>query len=331
VPKVDLAERFETHLHWEYFLEFAEKEMALGGPDPQLETLGPMAKDLPRLDRVWAMGCFGAGYTVATAEVLWNIWPVADVIDRPEVFETWVSENWKGITLRRERRAVRTPGKFAKCLISYAHWAYDAADEHWWDYPDYVAAYESISRVWGMGRYINLKILELLFRHCGSQSPQDQLMARGGWSPRMGMASLYPDSKDYLLGDDSIRNVLMTEALACRLKEECAEQGVFMSWFQLQVFLCEYKQALRGKKYPGRSHDSELDYYRKSQAYWNNESGIYAARAKLFDHEVLGEASGMWSGVRETLERTLLDHGYLWSDLEFDYVGTTDFKEPKRW
>lgn len=329
--KVDLADQFETHLHWEYFLGFAEKEMQLGGPDPQLQTLGPMTKDLPYSEKVWAMGCFGAGYTVATAEVIWNEWPLRRVLGAPQTFTGWIRANWSGITLRRERRAVRTPEKFARCLLSYAEWSDGCYGEHWWEHADYKAAYESISQVWGMGRYINLKILELLYRHCGSASPQDSLMAKGGWSPRTGMASLYPDHKDYLLGDDTSETVVLVERLARALQQECGDKGVPMSWFELQVFLCEYKQALRGKKYPGRSHDSELDYFRKSQAYWHNDSSIYQARANTFDDRVLGEVSGMWHGVREPLERTLVDHGYLWSDLEFDYVGTSNFKEPKQW
>ena len=146
------------------------------------------------------------------------------------------------------------------------------------------------------------------------------------------MASLFPEHSSWLLVGDGARTVRNVEALAqSMLVNECADLD--LTWFELQVFLCEYKQALRGKKYPGRSHDSELGYWHRTRAHFGlrgTSDDVLTARAEAFPHEVLGELQG-WEGVRPECERTMLDNGYMWTDLRMDYMATKakgDFSKP---
>ncbi len=328
--KPDLSERFVVEEHWRHFHDFAHWERAVGGPDPQLDTLAAMVEDWELVDRAWACGLFAAAYCLGPAEAIWREFTPEQVVADEPRWTAWVAANWQGLPLRRERRAVRTPGKFARCVASYAKWLLDCdPSAGWFVQQDYEAGFAETAQVWGMGRYIQMKLMEALHR-CGVVvTRQDQLMAKGGWSPRTGLASLYPEDASWLTGGDDAATCARVEARAAELLEVLAAQGLELSWFHLQVFLCEYKQALRGKKYPGRSHDSELEYWRRSQAHFGGESGLLPARQRAFPAEVLGESSGMWMGVREDCERTLIDHGYMWTDLLYDYTATTDFARPK--
>lgn len=311
-----LDDPFTTEEHWHFFREFIRHEKSVGGPDPQLDTMAKMTEGMTLREKMWAAGCFAATYCVGTAEVIF-------AYDLPPPNAAWLREHWEGLPLRRERRAVRTPDKLARCLADYADWMDRVAPEWWGSFGD---AYRSVSKVWGMGRYINLKLVELLHRQGVHGFPQDCLDARGAWSPRRGMASLYPQHAEWLLGGDDLRTVSRVEGLALSMLEgELRDLG--LTWFELQVFLCEYKQALRGKKYPGRSHDSELGYWHRTQGHFGKPSGMPGARAAIFPAEVLGEKQG-WAGVREQCERAMVDHGYMWSDLLYDYAATTNFANP---
>jgi hypothetical protein len=302
---------------WALFEGFVTREKALGGPDPQLDTLVVMT-DADERTALWQLGCFAATYAVGPAEVLWQHWDH----DTPPP-EQWLRERWEGLPLRRERRAVRTPVKLARCLESYSAWAagFRQEQQQTWE-----QLWGALTPIWGMGRYINLKLAELLHRRFGTPA-QDSLMAAGGWSPRKGMASLYPEHSELLLGGDTAAEVAAVEELATQLRATLAERGIRLSWFELQVFLCEYKQAMRAKKYPGRSHDTELTYWRTAQSHFGSGSTMLEARARLFPPEVLGEQQ-CWMGARKECERTMVDHGYLWSDLEYDYMATFDFARP---
>ena len=66
--------------------------------------------------------------------------------------------------------------------------------------------------------------------------------------------------------------------------------------FQLQVLLCEYREALNSGYYPGASLDEELMYMAKASSFDLNP--ILESRRALFSHEYLGEISG-WSGIRK--------------------------------
>lgn len=278
-------------------------------------------------EKVWRAGCYAVGYNVPTAEVIWSAWPWPSALEDAPVFESWVREHWEGFGLRRERRAVRTPSKYTRCLLSYAEWL-ASPDKDWWYEPDFPRAWAELNRVWGMGRYVLLKLNEVLCRYADGAFRQTDIRAQGGRSPREGLALLWPEHAAWLLGGDDIATVRQVEALATETRERLSvAYGVEPSWFIFQVVLCEYKKCWLGRQYPGRTHDTELRYLREVQRYWGNATGILDARAAVFPHEALGELQG-WHGARENLEETLPRYRYTWSDLKYDYALTADPAHP---
>lgn len=312
--------------HRHFFAEFIRWETAVGGPDPHLATLGKMIEGESFEERVWRCGLYASGYNVPTAEVIWQHWPFERVRQERHLLTGWVAENWKGFGLRRERRAVRTPTKFARCLLSIAELTERIADEtpDWWGVTTaeaYDHAWRTTGEVYGLGRYVQLKYVEALARYADGRFFQTDIRANGGTSPREGLALLYPDDQDWLTASPS-SEVQRTEALAARLREALAESdGLEVDFFTLQVVLCEYKKCWQGKQYPGRTHDTELRYLHNVHAYWSNDTDMLRARAAVFRPETLGEISG-WDGAREPLETTLPLYRYTWSDLKYDYRKT---------
>jgi hypothetical protein len=94
-------------------------------------------------------------------------------------------------------------------------------------------------------------------------------------------------------------------------------------WFELQVVLCEYKKSWQGKQYPGRTHDTELRYFREAQQAWGGfQSDMLHARAEVFPEVILGEKRGWWR-QREELEAALPVYRYTWTDRKFDFFHST--------
>lgn len=331
---------FTTEEHRHFFGEFIRWETAVGGPDPHLATLGGMAQDESWEERVWRCGLYASGYNVPTAEVIWQHWPFERMRDEAERagLHAWIAQHWPdGFGLRRERRAVRNVPKFTRCLDSIFDWTASIVDEtpDWWTQvgPEaYEAAWKSTGTIYGLGRYVQLKLVEALHRYADGAFAQTDIRARGGTSPREGLALLYPQHRGWLLGErEDADNVRRTEDLAKTVAHAVEtryfQQNVRVDYFTLQVVLCEYKKTWQGKQYPGRTHDTELRYWRAMQRYWGHDSKMLDARAKVFNPASLGEVQGWW-GAREALEETLPLYRYTWSDLVHDYSATRDVSQP---
>ena len=323
--------------HWDYFAEFIRYEMAVGGPDPHMVLVGHMSEDVSWHERVWHGICYVSVYNTPTAEALWRTWPWAAVVDNRERLEVWLRTHWKGIATRRERRSVRSAEKLAHCLADGAEWVQRC--EPFFDIgsPPSLARYEtmwnSCQRIYALGRYATIKLLEYFGRYCGLSSRMPDMRARGGWSPREALAMLYPEHASVLTGDDSEATLRHVDGLAVKGRQFLLEKyGLSLDNFLFQVMLCDYKQSYVGRRqYPGRSHDSELEYARVVSAHFGGESDMWATRRRLFPSRALGELSG-WSGVRKELGGVLRDFGYTWSDIRFSYLASKDdLAHPVAW
>lgn len=315
---------FTTKEHWTYFAEFVRWETACGGPDPHLAYVGHLAYDQEWQERAWRIGCYLACYNVPTGIVLWTHWPWLEV-NEPEPLERWLREHWEGLSWRRERRAVRSVPKLARHLTSLADWIGKLHREPWLGTGDYDAAWRSAEQIYGTGRYIKHKLLEGLGRYCDIGVRLGDIRARGAWSPRATLALLYPQHAVALIskgtGHDST-----AEMCAAWAREELAERyGLRISWYDLQVMLCEYREsAISRRQYPGRSHDSELGHFHKIAHRWGDDVlaiPFHAAREACVPSVNRGELHG-WEAAREELGDVLADHRYTWRDLEYDYTAT---------
>lgn len=314
--------------HWQGMAEFCRYEKLAGGPDPHMAVVGHLSRESSLHERFWRAGCYLAVYNVPTAELLWRNWSAEAVRDAPQKFQEWIEDNWARLQFRRERRAVRSRAKLARSLSSYALWMQDLDLRGWFtgDAGDpeeaYEYAWEDVGQVWGMGRYVTLKWCEFVRRYCAAPIELPDLRARGGWSPRAGLALLHPDHAAQLTGDDRFEHLRLADYLAERTRGVLADlYNLELDRYELQVLLCDYKQSAVGRRqYPGRSQDSELVYGLKAGL---GDSGLWRARAELFPAWALGELSG-WREVREPLGNVLADYGYTWSDSVYDWVCSRD-------
>lgn len=317
---------------WEHFADFVRWERAVGGPDPHMALVGKLSENEEWLERVWRAGCYIGVYNVPVAQALWQELSWKDVVAHSaDALRDWLTENWEGIVTRRERRSVRTPAQLGRFLQEYAEWAYELHRRPWLD-PGYASpaaryelAWDDCQRVYALGRYVALKLLEFLRRYCEAPLELPDLRARGGWSPRAGLALLFPSHSASLNGDDRLPNLRLADSLAdeTRLRLDW-DYGLPLDRYNLQVLLCDFKQSLVGRRqYPGRSHDSELVYHAKVAGHWGLDRSMFDARLFLFPGVALGELQG-WTDVREELGHVLSEHGYTWSDLLYDYALSRD-------
>jgi hypothetical protein len=330
--------------HLNKITEFTKLKQQIGEPSPHLTVVGYLCQDLELMERVWLIGCYAATYCLPSAQVIFAFWSHTDVRKRPDEFQQWLTENWKGIVTRTERRTVRTAPKMAKCLVSYANWQRDEFprirklknDSSLTDKEYYDIVWESSNQVWSFGRYIVIRMIEGLRRYCAIPAQLYDLRSIGGWSPKKCLCYLYPDYADVILKDDKEGN-RVTNELFEDLLTTMRKKLPSLDYYVLAAMLCEYKGAYENHhQYVGWTIDQEPLLYDKVIAYWGKEldpKELWEARAASFPRKVLGEFGG-WNGTRWELAKILRDYGYNWSDLKYDYVSTLksgDFSKPVRW
>ncbi len=329
---------FTVEQQWDIFREFIQKKLDVGEPSPHMKIVGWLSKDVTIRERFWRAGCYAVPYSIITAEVLWTKWPLDFSLAEPETLERWIYDNWKDIHTRTERRCVRTPAKFTQCLLQYSQWVDNTlpgilvAIEGLDNEDAYNILWKSIHTVKYLGRYINIRILDLFHRYCEVSAHLYDIRSIGGWSPKKMLALLYPEHTEVLLGPgkygDPLANKLATEALY-RYQAE----GLKIDFYIFAAMLCEYRVAYENmRQYPGRTHDQEISYFKKKGQPWVDagfEFGMFEARKALFPHECLGELNN-WDGIRDELSTVMRESLYVWSDLEFDYEKTTNLRDPVR-
>lgn len=294
-----------SDLHWDLLARYAREEIAAGGPDPQIAIVADALVAVPGVrdwERVVMAGQFVNCYTVAAASVQWRSW-----LGFGALTPSWFESAWgpaDRLPMRKERRPVKSPAKLSRCNDSWGRWTMSS-----WPTlrrKPYPVVYASVlDEVWGLGRYAAIKVLETLHRAGLVDYGIPDMRAKGHPFGRRALAALYP-ARAGDLDDDSARSVAVAEGLAAEVRLWLADQGVDVSWYAIEVFLCTYRQALTGK-YPGRSQDRELAYWLAAEAVHGGPGSLdallpfRAIRSRLFDARYLGEVGG-WSGARPELE-----------------------------
>jgi hypothetical protein len=312
--------------HLERFADFAAKIKAISGCTPHVTQVAKSAENLPWTERLWRGGCYAAVYNYPTAEVIWQNWPGPKVVLRnPARFTKWIAENWAGLPLRKERKAVNAPLRLATCVLSFAAWAESTVPRAvCQQHIGYEEAWEAVNKIQFFGRYISIRFLEYLHRVCELRAVMYDSRPVGGPYPRQGLALLYPQFATALLGGNSAEECKESNRAAELCLHELRQFRVYLKHYELQSMICEYKQAFNnGKQYPVKALDSELGYYNRVTDYWNRsiETQFFTTRAAAFRHEALGELQG-WAGKRKELGGLLRNYGYNWSDLQYDYNAT---------
>lgn len=301
--------------HWPLFRKFIRAEKAVGGPDCQFTLLIEHAKTerpgrlLDGHDWMWLIGCYGAHHCAMPAFEVFRVFRALDVINKPRVLRTWLKDHWSALPVRREMRSHRMLEKRWTCLVDFARyansdrWKRGMFDDLWTDTQAQIKYY---------GRYMSIKVLELM-RRTGVRPDVHSydIRAAHAWSPRAAMALLYPHHAEWL-GDRSrndpatVRNV---ERYARKIHDDLTRHGIDVSFFELQGLLCNYKEMLYGRFYPGAGHDEDMEYMKEYAADFDPKPW-YKTRARIFKHKYLGEISG-WDGLRP-------EEGARWMQMRVD-------------
>ncbi|HEY6568577.1 MAG TPA: hypothetical protein VI341_13760 [Actinomycetota bacterium] len=316
--------------HVEKFAEFDRLKAQLGEPTPHMNIVRWMSSDADDSERLWRAGAYAAGYSVLTAEAIWREWPVERATSDLAGLEDWIFDNWQGIHTRTPRRAVRTPDKFFRCLASYIDWmqaepllhdryGYDAPYDEWW---------ASANKIDFMGRYIVIRLLELLRRWDFMSAELYDIRAMEAESPIRCLTLLVPERAGPLLaGDTKVADEMADLILRVASSDR--------SYFRFAALLCEYRKSYENQgDYPGNQTDEELGYTFSRYATWWSERGhetqLFAARRALVPEQARGENHG-WVGQRKLAGSALREHGVNWTDMRYDWAASEAAGRPKEW
>ena len=311
------------------FWDFVRLDRLTGGPDTHLDMIAHMSKDMNWVDGIWLAGCYVSVYNVPSGYRLWEAYPWSRVLADRAGVGRFVADNWEGLSFRRERRAVRSIPKLTKHLNSYANWVLHTAPMFFDNYdkntnPErrYVQLWESLDRsVWGLGRYALMKLLETFTRQEYIPLSLPDIRPIGGDSPREQLAELYNTPR--LKKGNTDRDIADVADRAGHLRWVGKKQGIDITMFQTEVYLCEFKQATKYNQYPGRALDSEFGHYEKTAAYFGEWPDFFRIRSEMFPEWALGEKNG-WMERRTELGECIPDHNYVWSDSIYDYHKTAE-------
>lgn len=292
--------------HWPLWRRFIRAEKDVGGPDCQFTLMLDHARHHPPrrargvdedVDTVWLLGCYGAHHVAPSAYAVWERFGPTQALRHPDKLRSWLKRHWDALPVRREMRSHRMLEKRTQCLLDFAKYALSER----WQKGDFDFLWDDTQKnVKYYGRYMSIKFLELLRRTVRPDVKSYDIRAQYAWSPRECMALLYPEHRSWLADRhrNDTKTVVRVEALATKIKRDLAEHGIKVSYFQLQGLLCNYKEMLYGRFYPGAGHDEELFYLAQFGKDFDT-APWYETRARIFDHEYLGElARPKWNGIR---------------------------------
>jgi hypothetical protein len=321
--------------HFVHLAEFIRGVELAGGTTPHVSmTVGSMSRIEDPLEKLWFAGCYALTYN----------WPAAERLFlelRPgEMTLPWLDEHWDGIPLRKERKSVYRKWAFLESATAYAAFARELMNASRWTetYEDAFGLFNDHTRF--MGRYIAIRWLEVMRRAFPDQCAgwtMPSILSDGGQHPRKTLALVYPQYSQWLLGGNTAGELKIADAAADQcLLDLRLEYGLETNYYELQSLLCEYKQSALGRKqYPGKSIDTEMDYFTLVRKHWGNrsDSSFWDVRRVCFPDWSRGEFQDRWYGVRPELGAVLADYGYVWSDVIYAYNATkahSTFAEPVR-
>jgi hypothetical protein len=313
------------------FWDFVRLDRLTGGPDTHLDMIAHMSKKMHWTEGVWLAGCYVSVYNVPTGYRIWEAFPWNKAKSNRVAIANFIVDHWAGLSFRRERRAVRSVAKMSKHMDSYIEWVRRAGPA-FFESPKYSTIdkasaeqrYELLwnsldQSVWGLGRYALMKLMETFTRQAYIPLSLPDIRPVNGDSPRDMLAELY-DLPELRRGN-SPRDLADVADRVGHLRWTGRKQGIDITMFQTEVYLCEFKQATKYNQYPGRALDSEFGHYTKAAAHFGEWPDFFRIRKELFPAWALGEANG-WNKRRDELGSCIPDHGYAWSDSIYDYQKT---------
>lgn len=283
--------------HWPLFTDFVKAETTAGGPDCQLNLLIHLTcPDVSDVEKVWLAGCYGSHHCVPSAYAVWREFRPVEVAKDPSRLFSWLQDNWTALPVRPEMRSHRMVAKRHQCLHDFA--VYSLGES--WKTGSYEYTWaESIDSVKYYSRYMAIKYLELLHRIARPDMILHDMRAKNAWSPRIAIGLLWPEVADVVAdkNNNTKEAIELAEKYATKTIQRLAEQDVLISYFQLQVLSCNYREALVGGFYDGCGHDEEMDYIKVAETKFDMQH-VWDTRKRIFKPQYLGELNG-WFGLKK--------------------------------
>jgi hypothetical protein len=312
--------------HWSGFLDFATGVRDVGGNPLEVLRAHAAGAGLYIRERMWLAAVYGAFYSAPTAIVFTREWPLERALHEADYSMSGEILNKDLAALaRKERRHHRTPKLLTECLQSGADWALEASG----DGDDYESVWDTVGQVRYFGRYQRIKVAGALRWLGVVRAEQPDIRPKGAKLGRRTLGELDPEIVQYD-GHDSSKNgsaaIDAASIAATYVKAALHAEGVDVGYFELESMLCEWQQVLGARLHPGKA--LEMDY----------EDVKQLAHRFGREHPAVGEA---WTAlrsaarpvsyvgpVREVLDSTYKDRGYIWSDSLYDWEATEDLDAP---
>jgi hypothetical protein len=273
--------------YWPIFESFVRAELDAHGPDHQLQLLLELAPDVSDIEKVWLIGCYCTHHNVASAYAMWGNFRPEEVIDNPKRLLLWMEKYWNSLPVRPEMHSHRIPEKRWECAVDFAMYSIGES----WRINSYEKIWdEAIESVRFFNRYLAIKFLEMIRRTVRPDLILSDIRAQNGWSPRAAIAMLYPEMA-YIIGDkhnNSFEAVWYAEEHATEIKNKLKANGINISYYQLQVLCCNFKQCIQGRVAPGSGHEAERTFMRIAEKHFDM-SHVYRTRQRIFNHIYLSE------------------------------------------
>lgn len=321
--------------HQRKFVEFARAALFAGDPDSHLKLAAHFMREVEDMrERVWLAGCYTGFYNLVSGLVVFHEWPLSRVEAHPEEFSEWVQEHWKGFSISFERRCVRTHTKMMRSLMSFIKnidkiiEMKDADYETLWKF--------SLNNIEFYGRYITIKLLEVLYQGKVVSSRIPDIRPIDGWSPRTSLTWFFPEYEDAIqLGGNKPETIAIINELSDKVLNYIQKEvDPSLSHFEVEVWLCNYRQLYESHhgNYAGQSQDAMLEFYHSLKEHWGEYPfDLLKARKSVFSELVLGEIQG-WDKSREELNTCHKEFGYYFSDGVYSYhLSKDDLEHPVKW
>lgn len=287
--------------YWPLFENFVVEELKAHGPDSQLQLLLELAPDASDVSKVWLIGTYCGHHCVAPAWAIWNHFTPEQVLRDPISLRLFLERNWLALPVRQEMHSHRMLEKRWSCLVDMALYATGES----WRKGSYEKIWnESIESVSYFNRYLGIKFMEMMRRTVRPDLILSDIRAQKGWSPRAMIALLYPEMAVTIGNrhDNGFETVWYAEEYATKIKNHLKTVGIEVSYYQLQVLLCNTKQMVEGRVAPGSGHEAELNFIKTAEKNFSM-SHVYDTRKRIFEPRYLSEIPG-WQGLqKETWRR----------------------------
>lgn len=294
---------------FQLFVDDSKVKLDLQGPYVRLRLLVKAVQTMNPEERATIITLFGLNYDGPAAFTYFH--------EGPDITLEWLEKNWQAIrSLHKERRPTASPRKTFNAIQAVYDWLrgiirkLQDLDQQ---YPDDNDLFDEVMaevlKIPTFGRYISIRVALGLCESILGRGQGRSILPEGSFV-RKSLALWYPEHEAELLKTGPHAEKL-AEILAATQRERLREdRDLDLTPLAHTEFLCEFRQAMRGRFYSARPLDEQLRNGLRQQDFGTPMGLIWKTRADHIPHQYLGEMNN-WQGPRHELHSWMRDHGTL--------------------